>query len=1523
MAEVAALPAAAAPAMPPHDSTENKVRFLLDMADRLDREGEDLEHVNAREAALLLRRRTAGEDACGAEAQQLAIDCNHRGVRAFKSDRYDLAVALLEKALALTAGAGTPQRAGIPSEPTRRRLRAVTYNNLGCLEKRRADHARALTHLEEAAVLEKTADGLTPATAMNLCAVLTKLGRTAEALSAAEAAVRTLGVRRAAHTQEVRGGGGGGAAAEHTHMLVVALHNLGVAQEFSDSPEDARKAFTTFSQAAQVANEELGADHATTRSVEASMHRFRTVTAPQRGLTLGNSTVAAMPSIGHARPAAATAMAPRPFGSPVDAALLDSSDAAAAADRRPAPPAARPERRAAPRGGQPQPQAGKRRHKGGGGGGAPHGRPHPTPPSPPERRAQQQPLPAPPQVTPPSSRARAPPRRVAAEAPPPAAPPQPPAPPLNPDAARHAQRMLRKRNKDELRMQAEERQRKAARRIYEKEQRAKVRREQEVERKKREEMAKLMYDKMCAGLRADEIRRYRNAARTIQKVWRGVMARERLCREEAAAITIQAATRSHQCRVFQKRRRRQEAINQAQMRLQATNDRAARVIQRRARRMFAQKSLDRIKQAKLLRRWHSARIIQRGWFRYRRSIELELMRKEEQVRIAETVRSRQLHAGARKLQRWWREHMQCKRVQKAKADMDNQYVAALAIQRLYRGGQIRQGMRRRKMLSRAVGLEKRMEKAAPVLQRAVRCRLAHMEAGRRREAQVCRNRRRMLTRSAEVIQRAYRCYGARRRASSLLVVRGAAHANALTLQRVYRGYAGRKLSDARRAERRITPAVVIIQLAWRQALVRCRRRASLESHIREKRQRRADLARTRAAMTIQAFWRGQKGREAARVRAHEVFLRGLACCTIQRCVRVWLARVEAASVRRIVECVREQEKRDAEERRAAVIIQRNMRMKLSRMLLRRMSRARKCAMIVQGFFLRCRARERRLTLKRERDLRLRTRACTRVQRRVRKWLACRELQRLEAYYSGKRRAKLLAQKREEDAVVIQCAWRRRQARREAAGRRAVLAARTAPAVVIQRCWRVRRFRREIEAEVAVRTAEVARREAAALRVQSFWRMVVAQEYSQMLREDCEVEEDAAVHLQCWWRQIRSRAEAGTRRSAARARRQKAAAEAAAFERCLHLAQAAARSVLAQQLRARLAAASLRRQVGAQRAYVEAIQGGAATAIQRTYRGYSDRLYAKGLRRAHREEERAAAAKAARRGAAALVLQLFARRCAACGETRRRLAEKAARAKEASEAYEQNEKPEDLVRQLFWDMEASRGVAVIRETEARKRRRHEAAVRLQCMARCRHARRVRDGRRTLRRHGGAALVIQKAWTAKKTLLDGLRRGAADEAAARIQALHRGGVGRVRAARIREARVRQVQEDLAQEETTDRAVVVLQSFWRLVMAKRLAASMSREAQVEAAKHAMREGAVIVQRVYRGYAGRKVATKKKRAKVAEDRDSANRTVFHATVQTPSPPPSSFILSFSPPTPSLRNSVALSRAGLCTPQKRGTKLP
>eukprot|EP00754_Rhynchopus_humris_P041391 Rhum_TRINITY_DN2496_c0_g1::Rhum_TRINITY_DN2496_c0_g1_i1::g.7118::m.7118 len=216
MAEVAAVPAAAAPALPPHDSTENKVRFLLDMADKLDREGEDLEHINAREAALLLRRRTAGEDACGAEAQQLAIDCNHRGVRAFKSDRYDIAVALLEKALALTAGAGTAQRAGIPSEATRRRLRAVTYNNLGCLEKRRADHARALTHLEEAAALEKTADGLTPATAMNLCAVLTKLGRTAEALSAAEAAVRTLGVRRAAQ-QEVRGGGGGGAAAEHTH----------------------------------------------------------------------------------------------------------------------------------------------------------------------------------------------------------------------------------------------------------------------------------------------------------------------------------------------------------------------------------------------------------------------------------------------------------------------------------------------------------------------------------------------------------------------------------------------------------------------------------------------------------------------------------------------------------------------------------------------------------------------------------------------------------------------------------------------------------------------------------------------------------------------------------------------------------------------------------------------------------------------------------------------------------------------------------------------------------------------------------------------------------------------------------------------------------------------------------------------------------------------------------------------------------------------------------------------------------
>ncbi len=77
----------------------------------------------------------------------------------------------------------------------RLRLRAATYNNLGCLEKRRGRLHPSLDHLQKAAQLEVSVDpdvGASPSTYLNLCTVLNKLGNHVAAVSAAQRAIDTL-----------------------------------------------------------------------------------------------------------------------------------------------------------------------------------------------------------------------------------------------------------------------------------------------------------------------------------------------------------------------------------------------------------------------------------------------------------------------------------------------------------------------------------------------------------------------------------------------------------------------------------------------------------------------------------------------------------------------------------------------------------------------------------------------------------------------------------------------------------------------------------------------------------------------------------------------------------------------------------------------------------------------------------------------------------------------------------------------------------------------------------------------------------------------------------------------------------------------------------------------------------------------------------------------------------------------------------------------------------------------------------
>lgn len=137
---------------------------------------------------------------------------------------------LLSKAQILTGEAGPLS----DDRDVRFRLLAVTLNNLGCYYKRTRKLRVALGAIREALRVEaQTPCPENPAgTLLNLCAVLSQLGRHREALAAANAACRRL------HAEAARRGAG-----VDGPVLAIALHNLAVEREFLGMTRDAEQAY--------------------------------------------------------------------------------------------------------------------------------------------------------------------------------------------------------------------------------------------------------------------------------------------------------------------------------------------------------------------------------------------------------------------------------------------------------------------------------------------------------------------------------------------------------------------------------------------------------------------------------------------------------------------------------------------------------------------------------------------------------------------------------------------------------------------------------------------------------------------------------------------------------------------------------------------------------------------------------------------------------------------------------------------------------------------------------------------------------------------------------------------------------------------------------------------------------------------------------------------------------------------------------------------------------------------------------
>ncbi len=134
--------------------------------------------------------------------------------------------------------------------------RAVTYNNYACFARQQGKLQTALQYLTKALAIEQRLVHVdNPAdTHLNMCAVLSQLGRHTEAQAHALAALKLL-------QEELFGGttvAGAPKPPDRIAVLAIAYHNLGVEHEFLAQYTASLGAYT---KGVEVASVYLGPDH--------------------------------------------------------------------------------------------------------------------------------------------------------------------------------------------------------------------------------------------------------------------------------------------------------------------------------------------------------------------------------------------------------------------------------------------------------------------------------------------------------------------------------------------------------------------------------------------------------------------------------------------------------------------------------------------------------------------------------------------------------------------------------------------------------------------------------------------------------------------------------------------------------------------------------------------------------------------------------------------------------------------------------------------------------------------------------------------------------------------------------------------------------------------------------------------------------------------------------------------------------------------------------------------------------------
>lgn len=1342
---------------------QSKIRFLQSLSARFEADGNFTEAVKSDETALLILKATVdGKNAAQVaeltkNAQSLVNRCNAIAVQEFQNLRFDTASFLLNKALFLTEEF-SDANCFLHSDHDRLRLRAATYNNFGCMEKRKGKLPAALECLQRAAQLEVLVDpdtGAAPTTNLNLCAVLNKMGHHVQAVLAAERAVNSLRFQSQQGHENFP---------QFAHMLVTAYYNLAVSLECAGRHGDVAASIEAYTQAIDLSRRH-GLDTPSNKTVTAAKEALMKLQASYFPTVL--------PRIASTAPAA-------PNSGTLD--LIPVPTRAVVRTQMP-------------------------------------GQTKPRPPSVANSADQ---------LARPGTGTK-----------------------LDSASLRHAERIqARQRKKADL-AQRDQVALERAQRAHVRQKEDKAKREQEAEAQRREEMAKALYDKMVNGLRTEEIKRVRLSARKIQKTWRGYLARTLIARMQVAAVKLQACIRSYLTRRRMSRfKEEEESRVLAEKNLQRQASSYIK-IQRWVRRVLNRLAIVRNYRAKLMRRICSCRRIQRTFRAYLANREVRIQRQLEQERIKDDDTKKRIEDAARKIQQSFRKF---KHIQLQKCALKAQVLrhkAAKKIQALVRGMLTRVWFRHFRQYRRQQEFCNAKNIACVTkLQSMWRVVMAKRKLADLRAEEFLRQRKIRAHASALKIQCCFRCFLARKRMEPLRKREARRRQAARTIILAYRTFRLRSDYLQRRSERRRDRAARLIQIWFKERVIVNKHRETARYYGTLRRQNQLALLRTDAALKTQCALQARLSSLIVESVRQSYNRQTKIALAIQKVGRGLWTRRDMAVLQRCAFLTDQQQAEQNRRTKAAKVIQRATRMYLAKVNANMRRRKKIASVIIQKNWRMHVAITELNKLRKIRDDHRANHAAIAIQKLSRRFLKNLQLKRLDMYYQEKHRLNLRELRRQEAATTIQAVFRGYCTRKLTTLERNAFLRRTMEAMRIQRAFRAHLFRANLNDNIAKNQKKARVRFTAAIKMQSFWRRVLATEYVAVLREKRFARTVYAICIQCAWRSCRARQTMQARRAARLCEQQHKAALHDIWARALLLVSTSLRQKASGKLALDLKAKTLRAEVAEKQRETFVKRFRAATKIQAVYRGYYERFYARALRKERAEKEAAAALLKAKQDKAATQIQNTVRSAAARAEaTKRREQRRLAHvALELERATTIN--PHDVVRQMFWAHEA----VVRRDLTKERLQRHEettrSAILIQKIARQFIA--IKQYRKIVAERDAeiAAAAIQERWRLHEEQRAIALRKKRTAACIKVQAFVRGFLTR-KMWRLRRSEMGLWRSSaVSVQDTRDKAAIKIQSMWRRVSAQARANAIRQSRQVAKRLQERNESAKLIQSRFRGY-------------------------------------------------------------------------